>query len=219
MFSEQTSFAQPVLSVRGNHAYASYGSDEQGIVEFSMESIYNQEKSAAEGKPIYEDVEYISIQFAGDKTTKHFRPVVKEWKSGIVGQGVPPDTERWKRAYEIFKSGLEAPQSGTPVEHWHLISGPDAKALKHYGIKTVEQLASVHDGNLAWAGARKMRDMAVSWLESTKENAGVSQLAKENAELRNDLEAMKNQLAALSKIAEQKDDDDVKPRGRPKKDD
>lgn len=200
-------FADAEIKKQGNNYHVSYGSDAGCYVEFSSEAIEDAEKSIEEGRPIFKDVDFVTIRFAGDKNTIVKRPVKK-----IEDAHGPADAVRWPRQWMAYKNQQTQTHEGTPINEWPPISKAMALELKAMNIHTVEMLSEVSDANLSWMGARAMRDKAKAWIDQAKGGAGLSKLQAENDALRADLEAMKAQIAALG-VAEEK-----RGRGRPKKD-
>ncbi len=203
--------SEPKIIQQGQNYHVQYGDDSGLYVEFSMEPIQNDQRSEEEGRPIFEDKEYITIRIIGDTKTVRKRPVQLNW----VGN-TPPDHERWPRQYQAFKSQQSQILDGTPIIEWASITKSDAASMKAMNIHTVEMLASLGENNLNWLGARQMRDKAKAWLEQAKDGSGLTRLIAENETLKNDIQALKNQIAALS-ISGDKEDLEVKKRGRPRK--
>jgi len=185
-------FAEEKVIKQGNNYHVQYGSDEGLYVEFSIEAIQNQARSDEEGRPIFEDKEYITIRIAGDNKTVRKRPVLTKWEGNT-----PPDTERWPRQYQAFKNQQSQAIDGTPITEWAAITKSDAMSMKALNIHTVEQLAALGENNMQWLGARVMRDKAKAFLEQGKSGAVSSKLIAENEQLKADMEALKNQMAAL----------------------
>lgn len=197
-------FTEPKITQRGNNYHVSHGSDDGMYVEFHMMPIENKARSAEEGRPIFEDREFVTIRIVGDNKTVVTRPVRTEWDANQ-----PPDTERWPRQYQAFKNQQSQVIEGTPVTEWSMITKADAMSLKAINIHTVEMLAALGENNLQWLGARKMRDMAKAYLEQAQGNSGMTRLIEENEMLKKDIEALKNQMAAFMA--------DKPKRGRPPK--
>lgn len=185
-------FSDAKVIKQGNNYYVQHGDDNGLYVEFSIEAVRNEQKSTDEGRPIFEDVEYITIRIVGDTKTVRKRPVQFKW----VGN-TPPDTERWPRQYEAFKNQEKFVQDGTPLEQWPMLTRSDVAALKEMKIYTVEQLSELPDNALNWTGARKYKEMATMYLAQAKDGSGISKLKSENDQLRRDMEALQNQMKAL----------------------
>jgi hypothetical protein len=118
-------------------------------------------------------------------------------------------------AYESWKSGEEAPESGTPIAAWAGVNTDQAAALRGVGIKTVEAMAAVSEGILSkpiLPNMRELKRQAAMWLEGQSSAA----LAAQIAELQAQNAAMLEMLA--ERAAEADDEAENKPRrGRPRK--
>lgn len=91
----------------------------------------NRAESEKEGRPIFEDVEFIEvINFAGEKTPR----AIEE-----------RDIRAYPDHYAAFKATLSAPVSGTHLAEWCLMTPGKLKELEHFGCRTVEQVAALSD--------------------------------------------------------------------------
>jgi hypothetical protein len=174
-------------------ALASHGDDNGLFAEFRIEAVHNPAKSREEGRAIFEDKEYITIHFPGDKTKKIDRPVQFE-----DDNGVPSDPARFPKQYARFKAQEEQAGDGLPVQQWPVLSKSQALEFKAMGIHTVEQLAGLPDTALNWLGARELRTQAQAWLDKAGAHAAESRLAAENAQLRERMAAMEQQIKDLA---------------------
>lgn len=180
--------ATPTIIKQGNNYGVSHGDDRSLFVEFSIEPVKNEARSIEEGREIYEDKEYITIRFAGDKNT-------------VRKTRVKPGSDwphRFPMQWQAFKNQQVQVQEGTPITEWPLIGKSEAMELKAINIHTVDALAAVTDSNLKWHGARTLRDKAIYWLANAKDGAGLAKLQAENDDLRTQIEAMKNEIKALA---------------------
>lgn len=170
-------------------AVAQYGDDTGLYVEFYMRPVKNEKRSLEEGRPIFEDREYIKILSPGDKTKQWDRPVRK------LPQGnVPSDLDRFSKQWLIFQRQGANVVEGTPITEWAAITRSDAESFKAMSIHTVEQMAQLGDHQLGWTGARAMRDKAQKWLEKSKDGAEALRWAQEKQELQDQINALKNQM-------------------------
>lgn len=174
-----------VKDIRGG--VVQYGNDASIWVEFSFKPIYQGFESEKQGRPVYKDAEFITMEFPGDRTKKIEREVT------------PEDKLRFPKHYDVFKAQGEQVMAGTPITEWPPITKSQALEFKGMKIHTVEQLAGLPDTALTWLGARDMRAKAQAYLDNAAGGAAVSQLQHENKALKADLDAMKAQLAELSK--------------------
>jgi hypothetical protein len=179
--------------------------DERLYVVFDKHPVQNEARSIEEGRPIFEDVEYIRIAVPGDPGNVVHRAV--KW-CGSRGQcGYPRgkdqcDLHRFPRLYFAFKGDLDqAGANGTPLASWPIMTKSMIEELKYLRIHTVEQLAGMadaHAGKLG-PGYSQLRNQARTFLEVAKGNAPTVQLHAE-------LEKRDSTIAALEKALAQQGD-------------
>jgi hypothetical protein len=162
--------------------------NEKLYVTFDMHQRHNQPKSDAEGRPVYDDVEYVRIIVPGDKQNEVHRPASEM------------DKRRWPRQYADFKSGAREAQSGTPLKEWTAISASQAKELEHFHVYTVEQLANLSDTNIQNIGPiRGLQAKAKDYLEKALGNAPMDKMRAEMLEKDSTIATMKQQMAEMGK--------------------
>jgi hypothetical protein len=132
----------------------------RAFVEFDLHPKLNQPKTEAEGRPIFEDTEYIRIVVPGSRDEVH-RPVR------------PQDKHEYAREYAAFKAGTsQEAQSGTPLATWAPLTRSQVEELAHFKVKTVEQLADLSDGNAQrFAGIQRLKKLAQEHLAAAKDAA------------------------------------------------
>ena len=91
--------AEAQVIKQGNNLHVQHGTDSGLYVEFYIEAVQDEEKSKEEGRPIFKDVEMISIRILGDKNTHMVRPI--DYKGSHT---VPSDDVRFAAAYAQFKN-------------------------------------------------------------------------------------------------------------------
>lgn len=194
---------QAQIIPRGNNYVVQHGTDAGMFVLFYMESIEDKEASVTEGRPIFRDYEFIEIRIPGDKNTVICEPVNDEYRA------------RWPNQYMAFKNQQVQVNDGTPLEEWPILRKSQVMMFKAVNIHTVEQLAAVSDGNLGnlGMGGREFRDKAIAYIETAKTGAVPAAAQNEIAELKLQIEALKNQMAGFNITPE----DAPKKRGRPAK--
>lgn len=100
---------------------------------------------------------------------------------------VIPVEEKHKREYPekwaAFTKNLEQPTEGTPLENWPMMTRPIVQELKHFGFRTIEQLAEGLDD-----AKRKLGPLGV-WIKKAKEYLKAAQSGpNEVVKLREQLE-------------------------------
>ena len=154
---------------------------DNAIVKFFNHAKRNNQKSEAEGRAIFDNLVYVEIRFPGDNKTIHCR------------QATDQDKIRFPGAWKAFELGEEVPLDGTPLEQWPQADAGFVAEMKALGIRTVEQLASMSDGN-----AQNIR-FGGDWVRKAQAYiAGQSQIESQNEDLKSQLEEMQAQLAQLT---------------------
>jgi hypothetical protein len=201
-------------------------------VKFFSDFIEDREKTAQEGRPIFNEIPSISIRWPGmDETVRRVEP---------------QDINEYPELWAAYKSGTEPITGGIPLSEWPLISASVVKELSYLGFRSVEQLAQASDEVKRKLGtAGRYVKMAKDWLDASnstqfqvvklqraldEEKAARESLEEKLEILLQRLEAnegtdlrdvRKDSFSTLSeKLAEDTDEDiDVEPRrrGRPRK--
>jgi hypothetical protein len=138
----------------------------------------NREKTAKEGRPIFDEIPSISIQWPGqDETVRRIEP---------------QDMHDYPELYARFKAGSEPVLEGTPLAEWPMMSGSAMRELQYLGFKTVEQLAAATDDVKRKLGPlSKFVKLAKDWLDAA--NSTQNDVAK----MKNQLEKAEARAAAL----------------------
>lgn len=145
----------------------------------------------AAGRPIYDDVEFVEIIIPGDKTQAVHRAVTDN------------DRREYAAQYQAWKAGQDqTAASGTMLEKWTGITKAQVEELKHFKIRTVEQLAQLSDGNASRMGPiLALRQKAKDFLEQAKGNAPLEKMRNELASRDNEIETLKRQVAELAALS------------------
>lgn len=154
--------------------------------EFYVREVEDKKQTKEAGRPIFKDVEYVRIMIAGDKLNIPEFKVTDEHKN------------RWPEHYKAFKEGREAPINGTPIDEWQGISRTRAKELRAIGIRTVEDLASLHDNAIQriGMGARELVQQAKAFLDDEQ---SVDKLREKISELEAEISELKKPKKKVSR--------------------
>lgn len=163
------------------------------VPRFHTQNVELTFKSTQEGRPCFEEREFVEIIIPGNRGSTVVEPVNAEHKG------------RWPVEYEAFKQGREAPREGTPLTEWPVVNRARVEELAYFHIKTVEELAGVNDNQLQnlGMGARELREAAKKFLEVAKHGTGplmqmmgkIDELTRENERLTRDNAAISAELA------------------------
>lgn len=199
-----------------------YRCPDGNVVQFYEAAVPNVARTEAEGRPVNFKALMALFRSPGMKNQIHHQELRLSDENGKVIRrtlaSITRDKKRvtWEellrdqlRAYNEGREGVEA--LGTPLEQYPKIDVAMAATYRAQGIHSLEQFAAVPDAQLEGLGpkAREIRDGVKRFIESM---SGNSALMQQNAELAKQLQAMQEQLAALTAAqAEQPK------RGRPSK--
>lgn len=182
------------MAVVANGAYTrtnSYGPGEaRAYPRFYLEPIEDPVASAQAGRMICRDEERVEIILPGNPLTK---PVQ------IVGD---EQRQRWPEEYKAFKQGLEMAPDGTPLEQWPILRRSQVMELKAINFVTVEQVARADDLAIQriGLGGRRLRDMAIAYLDDAAAGAMATKLAAENDAKTAEISNLTRQVSELGEL-------------------
>ena len=196
----------------GGTASRAYAQDAILNVQFDMGVILNDGKTAAAGRPVYDEIETVRIAVPG-RMDYVVRPA---WEQ---------DRQRFAQQYAAFKQGLSAATSGTPLAMWPPIKKSQVAELSVAGVRTVEQLAAMSDIDaMKFMGNHELRAMAKDFLEAAKGAAPMvamrHELQSRDAEINNLKAQMAQLVEAQTRAATPHEEVVLEPpprRGRPPK--
>jgi hypothetical protein len=152
----------------------------------------NKEKTLAQGRPIFDEIPSISIQWpGGDETVRRIEP---------------HDIAEYSELYAAFTAGNQPVESGTPLAEWPLMNGSAMREFQHIGFRTVEQVASANDEVKRKLGPLgKFIKLAQDWLAAANsDQAQVTALKQQldreqlrTARLEEQLELMMQRIEGL----------------------
>lgn len=158
-------------------------------VEFYMNAVQDMPKSELAGHPVFIDVPFIKIHIPGDG-------------HNIVDTKVNDYyANRFKDEFDNFMSGKSQGVSGWLLREWPAVNVSQVKTLEYLNIHTVEQLAGLSDTQLQkiGMGGMELRAKAKAALDAAAGGAAGEAQAAENARLRQEMEEMKAQIAAMAR--------------------
>lgn len=166
-----------------------FAHDSKLHVRFYTKPIMHRAKSRNEGRPIYEEMEFIEIMVPGDKHSI-IRRRIREL-----------DTRRFARQYAAFKAGKADQQAGTPLSLLPFITAAKAEEYRFFHITTAEQLAGTADGSSAAnaiMGFQGDKQKANAYLQMAAGNAPILQLQEALEDKDNQINAMQQQLDQMN---------------------
>lgn len=161
--------------------------DKRLRVQFGMFPQIDQAATTAEGRPIYKEVEYITIMVPGERDIVHR----SSWQK---------DYDRFPEQYAAFKNKLNQDvASGTPLKVLTWLTIGQVKELEFFNCYTVEQLANMPDSTAQkFLQINKLKQLAKDYLAHAKEQAPLVSMRAALDERDGQIAAMQKQMAAMS---------------------
>jgi hypothetical protein len=161
--------------------------DRRTFPTFFVEAVELPTESAAEGRPIFRDVEMVKILIAGDSKTEVVRKVTDHMR------------REYRAEYEYWKRTQQQAVTGTPLEQWPGASASFIATCKRLNVFSVEALAQLDDGALQRLGmdSRTMQARAKAWLTAAKDGAETERLAAENNKMISEIETLREQIKEM----------------------
>lgn len=173
-------------------------------VKFFLHHKENPRKSKEAGRPIFDQVEMVSIMAPGNRKTEFTAPADEVHFNGNEKRQMTY-AERFAEQYDAFKRGVEEQLVGTPLSEAPFLRAQPALRAEMEAAKifTVESLAGMSDTNIRKMGMgfRKHVDEAKKYLETSSSNATMQA----------ELEKLRKQVADLQGTPTAKADDTTEP--------
>lgn len=184
-----------------------YSAGDGTALRFFYEPVKNNFQSEKAGAPIFDTSLFVEVITPGSTESMPKFEVERTYceQAGLVNDARmverSPKYEQYKQQVEAYKdkSG-EFLTSGTPLTQWPVIDAGTAATLQARGIKTVEMLAGVSDGNLAnlGTGGRVLRDQAKGYIDSRQFAVPSAQMSATNANLMEENARLTSQVTDLN---------------------
>lgn len=148
-------------------------------------------RHAGAGRPIYVEKDFARKFTPGDQFN-------------VVDQEV---TERDRLEYEKqwldYLAGNEQGVTGTPLTAWSLIPRAIVEELKHFQVRTVEDLAGLADVHCQkFAGIVGWKQKARDFLQAAQSAAPIAEMRAELSQRDDQIAALKQQMSELTKMLE-----------------
>ena len=162
--------------------------DSKLFVVFYNGAILNDEKSAAAGRPIHDDVEMVKIIIPGQRDS-------------VVARATPDYQYRFPRQWAQFKNNKEQIGSGTPLTELTWLTAAQLADLKAVNVHTVEQLAGISDAQAhSFMGFHSLKQRAETYLEAAKGNAPLIQMQAELDKRDEQIRALQSQIDQIMAV-------------------
>lgn len=163
--------------------------DDKLFVTFHQHYMLNEEKTANEGRPIYDDMAFIRIVTPGNRDTIIDRPVR------------PEDKFRFPKQHAAFVAGEEGLAGATRLEEWTPMPRSMVEELRYFGFRSVEHVADANDQVLSkMPGLREWSARAKAFLIAAKDSSAITRAEAANSALQSQIDTLKATVEELSKL-------------------
>jgi hypothetical protein len=162
-------------------------------VQFSLRPMKDEEKSLAEGRPIYVEKEWIDIKIPGDKDND----VSREIRAS--------DKDSFPMQWAAFVNKKEQPIEGTLLEQLPFLSKAQVLEFNGIGIRTAEQFRDMSDAiGMKIMGYHGIKKRIAVFLDAAAGSATTQKLASELEKRDNEIAMLKTMVETLgAKVDEQ----------------
>jgi len=145
---------------------------------------YRDEAASAEqGRPIFQDREFVELLAPGNSTN-----IIRRKVSDL-------DRRNFPAQYALFKQGDNEQLVGTPLAEWPMVTRSQVEELAYIKCRTVEQLGDLNDAACTtMPGLYDLKRKAKAWLEKAASDAPFTALAKENDDLKARIAALEESM-------------------------
>lgn len=160
--------------------------------EFHMEAEQDPDETEKQARPVFKEVEYVTIRVPGDKDNDIIRAVR------------PQDKQAWPVQYAAFRAGLTQPVTGTPLAQLPFLTKAQVMEFGAVGVKTAEQLVEMSDVVAQkFMGAHTVRKKVKDFLDAAAGAAPLTAMRSELDKRDTEISVLKNALAEQGKKIEE----------------
>lgn len=170
-------------------------------VSFYSDAVVNHPKSEKAGRPIFDDVDLIKFQFAGDSKRVCVFPATETDPNATRENGYPVSyAESYAEQYRKFKAQEQQTVAGTPLSEAPFLSEGKRRELRACNIHSVEALAAIDGPALKTLGmgGRELKNQAAAYLEKAAGSADVTGMAAQIAKLTENVQLLMAENARLA---------------------
>ena len=173
--------------------------DRPAFVQFEQRAVKDPEASLKAGHYVSKDEVWAKVSILGStdiycqRADKWFAKVEKNVENGRTPLA---HLDLYKRSFENWQKGLDAPLDGTSVKEWNILSPSQCENLIKCGMRTIEDVANPTSEAMQryGMGAQELRTKANAWLNAA-ENQGI--VAEELAASKREIEQLKGTIESL----------------------
>lgn len=194
--NDVTEFRAPTGMDMNSIASQGYGmvqygpGDDKLIVGFYKKSILNAARSRADGKPVYEGVDFVKIQHPGETLNIVDRP---------AHDG---DRQRWPQKWAHYQAGVTQIPDGVPLNQLFPDKPQVVDMMRGYNIHTVEQLSNLSASAISTVGmgCQEWVNAAQRYMERVNKGISHHQFEKALSDRDQTIQTLKRQLDEVTAL-------------------
>lgn len=169
------------------------------VPEFYMGTFEDMQASELAGRPIHKETEMCRFRWIGDNKRDLSKPAHEKSTFDRASNSWISAAERFPEHYEAFRRNVKFAGDGTPIDEAPFLSNAQKADMKGIHIHTIEALANLDMNGQRKIGmeAAKLVAKAKAYIDSASGSSNVTALAAQNAEMKEQLVRMQEQMAQL----------------------
>jgi len=166
--------------------------DRKLLVAFFKDTVKNETKSIAAGRPIFDEIDLIKIITPGSRDS-------------FISDATEQYQHRFKAQWERYKAGQAQAVSGTPLNMLPWLSVGQIAEFNAVGCQTVEQLVGMPDAmSQKFMGHHAIKQKALAYLDAATSAAPMLKLQSELDKRDEQIKELQAQMAAVIAASEKK---------------
>jgi hypothetical protein len=166
--------------------------DRKLLVAFFKDTVKNEAKSIAAGRPIFDEIDLVKIITPGSRDS-------------FVGDATEQYQQRFKSQWDRYKAGQAQSVSGTPLNQLPWLSVSQIAEFNAVGCQTVEQLVGMPDAmSQKFMGHHAIKQKALAYLDAATSAAPMLKLQAELEKRDEQIKELQAQMAAVLAASEKK---------------
>ena len=166
--------------------------DAKLFVMFYPEAVKNETKTAAEGRPIFDQRDMVRVITPGSKDI-------------LTNKASEYYQRRFPKQWQRYKDNQNQTPDGTPLDQVPFLSVTQIAELRALNVMSLEGLAGMADTVAhRFMGFHEMRTKAQKYLEAAKSAAPITELQAQVDALKSQNEVLQQQIGEIMKVKDAK---------------
>ena len=152
------------------------------FAKFYDRMIKTEEINPKTGLPVFKEVCFVEIRIKNNSTDVVDQPATQE------------KINRFMPQYQLYLQAKEKEKKGTSLSLFAFLTLDEQETLKSHGIFTLEEFVALPKSKVESLNLQEEHKKAKLFVKTHKNQAALSELTKENASLKQEIENLKQAL-------------------------